>query len=253
MKKAFTVSIAGKGGSGKTTLTALLLKVLIENSDKTVLVVDADPVTNLPSVLGIDEYTTIGDMVEELRLKTEKGELLSIPQELFEKYVQDAVVEMDKYDFIAMGRTESKGCYCYVNALLRQTLQLLIKNYDIILIDCEAGLEHIQRRVDQDVDVLTIITDASKMGFEACRKIVELSKKLELNIGRIALVGNMISNEKLIEKLANDLGAEFCGIIPYDELIAEYNIEGKSLLELPSNSKAVQAVYKIAQKLGLLS
>lgn len=251
-RRALMISIAGKGGVGKTTLTALMLKVLLESTRKLILVVDADPVSNLPSVLGVKEYTTVGDVIEELREKMERGEVSSIPPEVFDMYVQDTIVECDNFDLLVMGRTEGKGCYCYVNAVLRGIIQTLESNYDIILIDCEAGLEHIQRRVDENVDILLIVTDSSRMGIEACRKIVELSEKLGLNIGRKYVVGNKVTNIDALRRALSDIGVDLCGIIPYDPLVEEYNLAGKSLLEIPDDSPALQAVREICRRIGLI-
>ncbi len=251
-RKALLISIAGKGGVGKTTITALMLKALISSTDKLILVVDADPVTNLPNVLGIRDYTTVGDVIEELREKMERGEVQSIPPEIFDMYIQDTIVECDKFDLLVMGRTEGKGCYCYVNAVLRGIIQTLEHNYDIILIDCEAGLEHIQRRVDENVDILLIVTDSSRMGLETCRKIVELSEKLGLNISRKYAIGCRVNNIEVLSKCMRDIGLDLCGIVPYDPVIEEFNLIGKSLLEVPENSIAYQAVRDICRRLGLI-
>jgi len=251
-RKAIVVSIAGKGGVGKTTITALMLKALIENTDKYILVVDADPVTNLPNVLGIREYTTVGDVIEELRERMERGEVQSLPPEIFDMYIQDTIVECDKYDLLVMGRTEGKGCYCYVNAVLRGIIQTLESNYDIILIDCEAGLEHIQRRVDENVDILLIVTDSSKMGIEACRKICELADKLKLNIKKKYVIGCRVSSVELLEKYVSDIGLDVCGVVPYDPIIEEYNLSGRSLLEIPETSIAYRAVKDICRRIGLM-
>ncbi len=251
-KVTLAISISGKGGTGKTTITALMLKVILERTDKTVLVIDADPASNLPDVLGIPVEVTVGDVVEELKEKTEKGELMSLPPELFQAYVYETIVETDRFDLVVMGRTESKGCYCYVNAVLRQIMQMLAKNYDIVLMDCEAGLEHIQRRVDQDVDILLIVTDSSRMGISTVKKIVDLARKMGYRATRIGIVGNMGIDPRIIADLAAEVGAEPLGVIPYDENVRKFNLEGRPLLELPEDSPAYQAVRTICERLGIV-
>ncbi len=246
------ISISGKGGTGKTTITALILKTLLEHTDKTILVIDADPASNLPDVLGVQVDTTVGDVVEELKEKTERGELMSLPPELFEAYVYETIVETERFDLVVMGRTESKGCYCYVNAVLRQIMQTLSRNYDIVLIDCEAGLEHIQRRVDQDVDVLIVVTDSSRMGINTAKKIVELARKMGYRATRIGILGNLGADARLVVDIASEVGAEPLGVVPLDENVRKFNLEGRSLLELPSDSPAYQAVKTVCERLGLI-
>ncbi len=246
------ISISGKGGTGKTTITALILKTILECTDKTILIIDADPASNLPDVLGVQVDLTVGDVVEELKEKTERGELLSLPPELFEAYIYETIIETERFDLVVMGRTESKGCYCYVNAVLRQIMQTLSKNYDIVLMDCEAGLEHIQRRVDQDVDILIVVTDSSKMGINTARKIVELARKMGYKATRIGILGNMGVDSRLVMDIASEVGAEPLGVVPFDENVRKFNLEGKPLLELPLNSPAYQAVKAICERLGLI-
>jgi len=251
--KPVAISVSGKGGTGKTTFTALLLKALLEEKDKTILVIDADPAANLPDVLGVEVEMTVGDIVEELKDRTERGEAISLPPQLFEMYVQEAIVETDRFDLIVMGRTESKGCYCYVNSVLRQIMQMLAKNYDIVLIDCEAGLEHIQRRVDQDIDILIVMTDSSKMGMHTARKIVDLARKMGYKMKVTGLVGNFSANSDVLSSLAREINAELLGVLPYDENIVKFNREGQPLLKLPEDSPAYTVVRDIARKLGLIS
>jgi len=251
-RKPLAISVSGKGGTGKTTFTALLLKTLIENTDKTILVVDADPAANLPDALGVKVELTVGDVVEELKDRTERGEAISLPPQLFEMYVQETMIETERFDLIVMGRTESKGCYCYVNSVLRQIMQTLAKNYDIVLIDCEAGLEHIQRRVDENIDILIVMTDGSKMGLHTAKNIVELARRMGYKMSLVGIVGNFSASMDKLMDLAAKINAEVLGVLPYDENVVKFAREGRSLLELPSDSPAYVTVKRIAKSIGLI-
>ncbi len=244
-----SISISGKGGSGKTTLTALFLKYLIENTNNTILVVDADPAINMPDVLGVKIERTVGDVVNEFKKRLEKETLFSKP-EMLELLVQETLIEAEKFDLLVMGRTEGKGCYCYVNAVLRKILDSLAKNYDIVLMDMEAGLEHLSRRVDANVDYLVITVDPSKMGFSTARKLIEMVRSSEdVAIKKIYIVGNLFKDEEMIRKFCEELNVSYGGVVPYDENIQKYNLEGKSLLELPTESPAVVAAKRIVKRI----
>ncbi len=256
MGRALVVSVAGKGGVGKTTLVALLLKTLLDSNDRRdILLVDADPAANLPDVLGVKVEKTVGMVANELKKKIEKGELpLGVSKrDLLEAWVYSTLIELDDFDMLVMGRTEGEGCYCYVNSVLTKILDTLLSNYDLILMDMEAGLEHLSRRTDKDVDIMIIVTDPSAMGFKTALRIKELAKEVHINIKEIYLVGNRFPDgmEDRLEKWASRIGLEAAGIIPYDPLVDEYNLEGIPLLKLPSESRAVSATMKIAEKIGL--
>ncbi len=250
------ISISGKGGVGKTTVAALLLKVLIDMNKYTILAVDADPDTNLPDVLGIEVVKTVGDVANELKKRVESG---SIPygmskRDLLEGWVYSTLMEMDDFDLLVMGRTEGEGCYCYVNSVLTGILDTIISNYDIVVMDMEAGLEHISRRTDKDVDTMLIVTDPSKMGFETARRIKKLAREVHIEVKNIYLIGNRFSRtleEKFIE-ISRSIGIKPAGIIPEDPYVYEYNLNGKSLLDLPEDSPALNAMRKIVSEINLL-
>jgi CO dehydrogenase maturation factor len=257
MRRPFIASISGKGGVGKTTLTALLLKVLLENEvDDVILVVDADPATNLPEALGIKIDKTIGDVVEEFRSKmlefSEQG--VDKPSILSYWVLRDCFVELERFDFIAMGRGEGEGCYCYVNSILTGVLTRILKNYTVVLMDMEAGLEHLNRRVDRYVNTLIVVVDPSAMSLRTAERIIKVAKEVNINPEKFYVVGNRIP-EDLEEKIANfvkSIGYEYAGTLPEDELVARYSIEGRPLLSLPSSSKAVKAAKEIAKNIGLI-
>ncbi len=256
MAEKLVVSVSGKGGTGKTTIAALTLKLLIGNTNRNVLVVDADPATNLPDVLGVRVNKTIGMVEGEFRKRLEGG---SIPpavtkKDLLEAWVYGALSEGDRFDLLAMGRSEGEGCYCMVNHLLTQIVDTLSRNYDVTLMDMEAGLEHLSRRTDRDVDVMLIVTDPSKMGLQTAARIRDLAKEVHIGFKRMFLLGNQFQPEMEgeLRKQVEGVGLELAGVVPNDPNVAAYNLLGRSLLELPSDSPAVKAVGRIVREIGLL-
>lgn len=255
MARKLVISVSGKGGTGKTTLTALLLKWLIQNTEEVALVVDADPATNLPDVLGVEIKRTVGAVSKEMKDKIEQGTLpVTVPkQNLLEAWVFQTLVEEDRFDLLAMGRSEGEGCYCFVNNVLTRILDTLTRNYNVTLLDMEAGLEHLSRRTDRDVDMMLILTDPSRMGFQTARRIKELAREVHIEVKNIYLVGNQF-NEELEETLkstAEDIGLDLAGYIPVDPNVMKFNIMGKPLLEIPEATPAYRAVEQIALKIGL--
>lgn len=252
------ISVSGKGGTGKTTLAALLLRVLLDNGgNRTILMVDADPASNLQEVLGVNVEKTVGVMATELKKKIEKGSLpIGISKaDLLEAWVFETLVELPEYDLLVMGRTEGEGCYCYVNSVLTRILDAITQNYDITIMDMEAGLEHLSRRTDRDVDILLIVTDPSKMGLKTAERIKELAHEVHIEVKEIYLVGSRFPEElvTMLEEKAKEMGVGFAGSIPTDPNVVKFNIEGRSLLELPMDSPALKAAEKIAKRISLLN
>ena len=261
MRQKLVVSISGKGGTGKTTITTLLLRTLLDHTQHALLVVDADPVMNLPAMLNINIDASVGEAATQLRQDIDAGTIpaASSKQDRLEGEVFEALVEGDKFDFLAMGRTEGEGCYCFVNRVLTQILDTITANYDVTLLDMDAGLEHLSRRTDRNVDVLIIVIDTSKMAFDAAVRIRDLAKEVHIDFKRIWVIGNRFplslidESAEDLERRLNDVGLELAGIVPADDDIVAYNLKGQSLLELPENHPAVKAVDKIAKRIGLLS
>ena len=255
MAEKLIISVSGKGGTGKTTITALLLKWLIQNTKKISLVVDADPATNLPDVLGVELHRTVGQSSKELKDKIEAGTLSPTlsKKEVLEANVFQIIVEEDQFDLLAMGRSEGEGCYCFVNNVLTRILDTLTRNYEVAFLDMEAGLEHLSRRTDRDVDSMIVVTDPSRMGLETARRIKELVDEVHIDVNHIYLVGNRFTPdlEELLRKSADDIGLEYGGIIPADENVMAFNLTGKSLLDIPDDSPAYVAVGNLAKKLNL--
>jgi CO dehydrogenase maturation factor len=255
MARKLVVSISGKGGTGKTTLTALLLKWLVKNTEEIVLVVDADPATNLPDVLGVDLVRTVGQASKDMKDRIAKGTLSpTVPKkDLLEAWVFETLVEEERFDLLAMGRSEGEGCYCFVNNVLTRILDTLTKNYSVALLDMEAGLEHLSRRTDRDVDAMLIVTDPSKMGFETARRIRDLAEEVHIDVKKIYLIGNRFpaEMEDVLRKASDDIGLELAGGIPVDENVMSFNMAGKPLLDIPDDSPAYIAVEGIARRIGL--
>ena len=261
MRQKLVVSVSGKGGSGKTTITALLLRTLLDHTKHALLVVDADPVMNLPAMLNLSINQTVGDAATQLRKDIDAGKIpaSSSKQDRLEGEVYDTLVEGELFDFLAMGRTEGEGCYCFVNRVLTQILDTITANYDITLLDMDAGLEHLSRRTDRNVDVLIIVIDTSKMAFDAAIRIRDLAKEVHINFKHTWVIANRFPTSLIdqaadgLERRLNEAGLQLAGIVPADDEIVAYNLEGRSLLDLPSDHPALKEIEKIAKKMGLLS
>ena len=255
MNRKLVISVSGKGGTGKTTIAALLLKWLIQNTKEIMLVVDADPATNLPDVLGVKIEKTVGSVSRQLKDQIDLGTVsLTVPKkDLLEAWVFQTLVEEDRFDLLAMGRSEGEGCYCFVNNVLTRILDSLTDNYSVTLLDMEAGLEHLSRKTDRDVDIMLVVTDPSKMGFETARRIKELVSEVHIEIKKIFLIGNRFSEELsgALKEASKEIGMELVGYLPVDENVAAFNIAGKPLLQLTDDSPAYMAIDQIARKIGL--
>lgn len=253
---AFTIAVAGKGGVGKTTVAGLIVRALVERRDGPVLAIDADPNTNFHQVLGLHVERTIGDLREET-LKKIKDLPPGVTKDQYLEYgLQQCLVESNGIDLLAMGRGEGPFCYCAVNHVLRRYIDLLSKNYKYVVLDNEAGLEHLSRRTTQDVDVLLVISDANPIALQAAGRINRLADELQLRIRKRFLALNNVSDsmrtrlgsESFQEKLAQT-GLALVGEIPTDETLWSLSLEGKPLNELPSTSPAKLAVHEILEKI----
>ncbi len=249
----FTVAVTGKGGTGKTMLTALLIIHLLRktNGKIKILGVDADPNQNLDKVLGAKVDKTVGDLREELLNIKDKLPSGISKEQYFEYMVRNIIYEGEYFDLLVMGRPEGPGCYCYVNHLLRAILDRLSEEYDVVIMDTEAGLEHLSRRTTRDVDALVIITDPTARGIITAERIRKLVMELETKVHKIYAVGNRITstNAGRIEEELKKRGFEVLGLIPEDPYVQKLDLEGKPFTDLPENSPAYQAVEKIADKL----
>jgi CO dehydrogenase maturation factor len=249
----FSVAIAGKGGTGKTTFAGMLVKCLRDRNLGPILAIDADPNVNLNYVLGVEATETIGDIREDVLLK--RGDLpsgMSKPDYINFK-IYSSVIESKGYDLIVMGRPEGRGCYCFANDVLRRAIDTLSDNYPYIVMDEEAGMEHLSRRTTRDLDVLIMCADPSLRSLIAASRIKDMADDMELNIQRKYLVICRLAGElpESMDREINRLGLELAGIVPYDDMVSDYELSGRPLLELPEESVALKAVYEIAEKLEI--
>jgi CO dehydrogenase maturation factor len=241
-----TIAVAGKGGTGKTTLSALLIRSLLRRARGPILAIDADPATNLHMALGLGMPATVGDIRETMLDSAQSGQLgVSISrQDYLSREVQMALEEGDRFDLLAMGRPEGQGCYCAVNHLLRQIVDTLGRHYEYVVVDNEAGMEHISRRTTKDVDLLLIVTDPTVRGVRAAQGIASLGKDVEVNVRRMMLVINRAQGELPgpLRAAVDELGLELAGMIPADDGIGEFDALGKPLVSLNGDSPAIREI-----------
>ena len=243
---ATIIGICGKGGVGKTSLTALLVKYLLSKATRPLLVVDADPNANLGRVLGVSPEGDIGTICDDLLEETKKNPgTLNKPQ-LLRIGLEESMVEEDGYDLITMGRPEGPGCYCYPNQVLRTILQTISNQYPVMVVDNEAGLEHLSRRLLRRLDLLLIVSGPSPRGLRTAGRIRELVRELKIEVGEERVIINQAGGEGADwDDLAAPLGFSIAGTIPRDPLIEEYDLEERSLLVLPDRSPALQAAFAL--------
>jgi CO dehydrogenase maturation factor len=248
-----TIALAGKGGTGKTTVAALLVRHLTRKRLGTVLAIDADPSSNLNLVLGLPLTITVGDIRENMLAGVQNGSVgTGITRHDFLKAeIRLAVEEGDTVDLLAMGRPEGQGCYCPVNHMLRQIIDGLGRSYDFVVIDNEAGMEHLSRRTTRDVDFLLVVTDPTVRGVKAAEGIMKLAGDLHINVGRAMLVVNRVEGDlpPALRQTLDGLHAEFAGLIPADPRVGEFDAVGRPLVELGADSPAAQAIEALAEKL----
>lgn len=249
-----TIAIAGKGGTGKTTIAALLIKLLTQKG--AVLAIDGDPSSNLHMALGLPLEETVGRVREQMASAARKGKLepgISKPDYL-ELKMQEALVESKGVDLLAMGRPEGPGCYCAANNMIRHSIDRLGSNYDYVVIDSEAGMEHISRQTTRDVDILLIVSDPTIRGISAAARMKELISELRTHVGRTALVVNRVKDglPPEIEQAIREASLELIGVLPEDPGMMQLEVKGAPLTELGPDSPLKQGIDAIAGKLGLI-
>lgn len=255
---AHVIAVAGKGGVGKTTLTGLIIQYLGEKGKGPILAVDADANSNLNEVLGVKVESTLGDVREEVA-RSEMAKDNPIPAgmtkaDYMEFKFDDALVEDDDFDLLVMGRTQGKGCYCFVNGLLQAQLQRLEKNYPYIIVDNEAGMEHISRGVLPSMQTAILVSDCSRRGVQAVGRIAELIKECDMHPSQVGLIINCapggVLNEGTKEEIEKQ-GLQLLGVVPQDETVFEYDCDGTPTIQLPEDSPVKKAIRDIVDKLGL--
>jgi CO dehydrogenase maturation factor len=243
-----TIALAGKGGTGKTTLAALLIRHLIRHRLGNVLAIDADPSSNLHLVLGTPLTRTVGDIREDARDQVPEG---MARQDWLSYAVRMAVEEGDGFDLLAMGRPEGQGCYCAANHMLRAIVDGICKAYDYVVMDNEAGMEHLSRRTTRDVDHLLLVSDASLRGLTAAEAMLTLSHELDINVRKTHLVVNRVNGElpAAFQPRIEQMSLPLLATVPYDAQLAEFDGGGRPLVELPAESPVSQAAECIARQL----
>jgi len=252
----FSFAVAGKGGTGKTSLCGLTIRYLIEHKRGPVLAVDADANANLHSVLGVTIAATVGGLREDslnvVKSAMQRPGGMSLEQ-LFEYQIQHALIETKGFDLLVMGRPEGPGCYCAANNIIRKYMDKLARSYRFTVMDNEAGLEHLSRGTTRDTNLLLIVSDPTVRGVLTGGRIHTLAKELNLNVERSALIINRVpkemSDQKNLTELVKQQGIEFAGFIPEDEQVSRYDADGIPLVQLSPDSIALMSYFAVLDRL----
>jgi len=246
---AYTIALAGKGGVGKTTIAGMLIKYMIKNGKSPILAVDADSNYNLNEVLGVEVSDTLGNAREDMK----KGAVPNgMTKDIFiSMRLEEAVIETGEYDLVVMGQPEGTGCYCAANTLLLNCLERLAENYPYIVMDNEAGMEHISRLTTRNVDVLIIVADASRRGLQAAFRINKLASELNIGVVKSFLILNQVKNSipDEMKQLIAEEGLELAGTVPEDEEVYDFDASGTPTIELPEGNTAQQAAFEIFESI----
>ena len=251
---AYVIAFAGKGGTGKTSLAGLTVKYLVSRKKGPVLAVDADSNSCLNEALGISVHATIGKLREEslqaVRSGGERPGGMSMEQ-LFDYQVQQSIIESKDFDLMVMGRPEGPGCYCAANNIIRKYTDLLSEKYPYVVIDNEAGMEHLSRRTTHKVDLLIIVSDPTVKGILTAKRINELVDELQLDVDKRALIINRVIGYEIedLQKMAEKSGIEIAGFVPQDEMVFKFDLEGKPVYELPEDAVSVKAFFGVLQSI----
>ncbi|MCD8241261.1 MAG: AAA family ATPase [Lachnospiraceae bacterium] len=253
-----TIAVAGKGGVGKTTLTGMLIQYLAEQKKGPILAVDADANSNLNEVLGVEVEMTLGDIRDELE-NSETAKESPIPkgmskQDYTEFRFDSALVEEDDYDLLVMGHTQGKGCYCFVNGLLSTQVARRAQNYNYVIVDNEAGMEHISRGILPNVNIVILVSDSSRRGIQAVGRIARLIPECGLKPQKVGLIVNRAPKGVLTDGIQEEIekqGLTLLGVVPQDDEVFEYDSEGTPTTELPAENPVKSALRKIVDQLQL--
>jgi CO dehydrogenase maturation factor len=248
---SFRIAVAGKGGVGKTTISALLVRALHERTGKVIMAVDADPNSNLGEKLGIRPVRTIGDLREEMLRNADNLPAGQSKQEYVEYQMRLATVEGEGFDLLSMGRPEGPGCYCYINNILRTFLDEAMDDYDLVVIDNEAGMEHLSRRTTKSMDVLIVVSDPTNTGMNTAERLVSLAKEMKIEVGCLALVVNGVRGvtPPSVEEIAKSITPCRRFNVPFSEDLMNLNAEGRALTELGDWDESYRAVKAMVAEL----
>lgn len=252
------IAVAGKGGTGKTTFCGLLIQYLAKAGKTPILAIDADPNSNLNEVLGVELETTIGDVREEIATAENMSKSPIPPgmskQEYADFKMAGALAEGTDYDLLAMGKPQGKGCYCFVNDILKNQIDKFSKSYEYMVVDNEAGMEHISRGVLPAADTIILVSDCSARGIQAVGRIAEMIRDLKMKVNSVQLVVNRAPNGVLNEGTKAEIekyNLTLAGVLPQDDSVYEYDSNGRPLVDLPSDSPVKKAFKEIVDKLDL--
>jgi CO dehydrogenase maturation factor len=241
----YQIALAGKGGTGKTTMAGMIVKYLVHNGKTPILAVDADSNANFNEVLGLAVSDTLGEAREDMkRGKVPNGMTKDI---FISMRLEEAIQEAQGYDLIVMGQPEGAGCYCAANSLLTGFMEKLVDNYPFVVMDNEAGMEHISRLTTKNIDLLLIVSDTSRRGLQAAIRIDKLARELNIVVGQSYLVINQARSEPApqVLKLLENEDLKLAGTVPADDAIYEFDLEGRPTIEIPDDNQAVQAAFAI--------
>jgi len=244
----YIIAMAGKGGTGKTTIASLIIRSIKEKKLGSLLAIDADPNSNLGEILGVEPGNSVGKILDDI--SADPGSVpAGMPKDRFIEYqVQSAVSEGEGFDILSMGKPEGPGCYCYVNNILRGVMAKLIKDYDYIVIDNEAGLEHLSRRTSRYADALIVVSDASSVGLKSARRINELAKQLKFEVKKSFLLVNRF-NKNMEEGQVKECGLDYLGNLPLDPGIEELSLKGEPIFNLKSEAPVFKALNSLGERI----
>ena len=251
-----TIAVAGKGGVGKTTTCGMMIDYLCKKKQGPVLVVDADANSNLNEVLGVEAETTLGTIREEMAQAELKGTLPAgmTKADYAEFKFNSALIEEDDFDMIVMGRTQGKGCYCFVNGVLKTQVDKYANNYKYVVVDNEAGLEHVARGTLPQVDTMLLISDCSRRGIQAAARVAQTIEEMELKPTQLGLIVNRAPDGVLDEGVKAEIekhGLNLLGVLPQDESVYRCDCDGEPSAKLPDNNPVKIALKGIMQSIGL--
>ena len=242
----YVIAMAGKGGTGKTTIAALIVRILKEKKLGSILAVDADPNSNLSEALGLSLKRTIGQILDEVAEHPDKIPGGMSKDRFIEYQIQTVIQEGEGFDVLSMGKPEGPGCYCYVNNVLRNIMAKLIKDYKYIVIDNEAGLEHLSRRTTRSADSLVIISDATPVGLKSAARISDLAKELKIAIKKEFLIINRSDKDIEKEKVKS---SNYLGTLPLDGQIEKISLNGSSLIDLKDDADILAGLRLMGAKI----
>ena len=251
-----TIAVAGKGGVGKTTTCGMMIDYLCKKNQGPVLVVDADANSNLNEVLGVEVETSLGAIREEMAQAELKGTIPAgmTKADYAEFKFNSALIEEDDFDMLVMGRTQGKGCYCYVNGVLKTQVDKYAKNYSYIVMDNEAGLEHVARGTLPKVDTMLLISDCSRRGIQAVARIAEMVQEMNLNPGQMGLIVNRAPGGVLDDGIKAEIekhGLKLFGVRPHDEAVYRCDCDGEPSAKLPDSDPMKVALKTVMAEIGL--